>query len=194
MYIFKHRFYTILVNTVFRKESLHFASVVDDAKCIVVTRVCVCVCLSAAACPHYCTGPDVTWGSGRGCHLVVHYWADLQSVHGLRCYGNITRTRNVSEYMIVLALCLVDKRNQLSKDVVSCTTVNKTGWLALFTRRVVHKSAKDYQILLNSVKRFESDLITFRVSQTVSVCLSAAACLHYCTDPDVTWGVVGYAP
>jgi len=22
----------------------------------------------------------------------VHYWVDLQSVHGLRCYGNITRT------------------------------------------------------------------------------------------------------
>jgi len=95
--------------------------------------------------------------------LVVHYWADLQSVHGLRCYGNtrnawqspavirpahrtplalrmpaktplasdkidapaacatlsatrpfhfvyaagvVTRTRNVSEYMLVLALCL----------------------------------------------------------------------------------------
>jgi len=38
--------------------------------------------------------------------LVVHYWADLQSVHGLRCYGNITRTRNVSEYMLVLALYL----------------------------------------------------------------------------------------
>jgi len=51
---------------------LHFAWVVDDAKCIVVTRVCVCtcvmsVCLSAAACPHYCTDPDVTWWSGRGC-------------------------------------------------------------------------------------------------------------------------------
>ena len=41
----------------------------------------LCVCLSAAACPHYCTDPDVTWGSGRGCPLVVHYWADLQSVH-----------------------------------------------------------------------------------------------------------------
>jgi len=54
--------------------------------------VCLCVCLSAAACPHYCTDPDVTWGSGRGCPLVVHYWADSQSVHGLRCYGNITRT------------------------------------------------------------------------------------------------------
>ena len=50
------------------------------------------VCLSAAACPHYCTDPDVTWGSGRGCPLAVHYWADLQSVHRLRCYGNITRT------------------------------------------------------------------------------------------------------
>jgi len=37
----------------------------------------------------------------------VHYWTDLQSAHGLRCYGNIMQTRNVSEYMLVLALCLV---------------------------------------------------------------------------------------
>ena len=42
-----------------------------------------------------------------GCPLVVQYWADLQSVHGLRCHGNVTRTRNVSEYTLVLALCLV---------------------------------------------------------------------------------------
>jgi len=79
---------------------LHFAWVIDDVKCIVVTPVCVCVCvclsvcLSTAACPHYCMDTDVTWGSGRGCHLVVHYWADLQSVHRLRCDGSITRTRN----------------------------------------------------------------------------------------------------
>jgi len=33
--------------------------------------------------------PDVTLGNGRGCPLVVHYWADLQLVHGLRCYVNI---------------------------------------------------------------------------------------------------------
>ena len=51
------------------------------------------VCLSAAACPHYCTDPDVTWGNGRGCPLVLHYWADLQSVHGMRCYGNIMELR-----------------------------------------------------------------------------------------------------
>ena len=31
----------------------------------------LCVCLSAAACLHYCTDPDVTWGSGRGRPLVV---------------------------------------------------------------------------------------------------------------------------
>ena len=53
---------------------------------------CLSVCLSAAVRPHYCTDPDVTWEHGRDCHLVVHYWADLQSGHGLRCYGNITRT------------------------------------------------------------------------------------------------------
>jgi len=49
----------------------------DDAKCIVVdmwsrasvcVSVCVSVCLlSAAACPHYCTDPDATSRSGRGC-------------------------------------------------------------------------------------------------------------------------------
>jgi len=49
----------------------------------------------------------------------VHYRADLQSGHGLRCYGNITRTRNVSEYMLVLALCLVDS------IVVVMNTINK---------------------------------------------------------------------
>jgi len=70
-------------------------AVVDDTKCIVVTRVCLCmsVCLSVRGrTPTLLHGPDVTWRHGRGCPLVVHFWADLQSVHGLRCYGNITRT------------------------------------------------------------------------------------------------------
>jgi len=104
-------------------------------------------------------GPGCNLGEWSGMPLVVHYWADLQSVHGLRCYmatlskcvaersgnppgpphacrtrtlpaktpftgdnidapaacavpfrpycgGVVTRTRNVSEYMLVLALCL----------------------------------------------------------------------------------------
>jgi len=80
---------------------------VDDAKCIVVTRVRVSVCLSAAVRPHYCTDPDVTWGRGRGCHLVVHNWADLQSGYGLRCYSNITRTL---VYAGVRALLISDLR------------------------------------------------------------------------------------
>jgi len=60
--------------------------------CVVCVCLCMCVCLSAAACLHYSTDPDVAWRNGGGCLLVVHHWADLQSVHGLRCYGN---TRNV---------------------------------------------------------------------------------------------------
>jgi len=51
-------------------------------------RVCLSVCLSLAAFPHYCTDADVTWGNGRGapsCALL----GDLQSVHVFRCYDNI---------------------------------------------------------------------------------------------------------
>ena len=73
-----------------------------------VTLVCVsvCVCLSVRGhIPTLLHGPGCNLGSGRGCPLVVHYWADLQLVALL--YGNIARTRNVSEYMLVLALCLV---------------------------------------------------------------------------------------
>jgi len=53
--------------------------------------VCVSVCLSVCPSPHshYCTDPDVSWGNGRECPLVVHCLADLQSVHGFRCYDNI---------------------------------------------------------------------------------------------------------
>ena len=58
-------------------------------------RLCVCVCLSVCLSvrgrtPTLLHGPGCNLGRGRGCPLVVHYWADLQSVHGLRCYGNIT--------------------------------------------------------------------------------------------------------
>jgi len=35
----------------------------------------LCVCLSTDVHPHYCTDADVTWGRGRGCPLVVHYFA-----------------------------------------------------------------------------------------------------------------------
>jgi len=97
----------------------------------VCLSVCLCLCLSAAACLHYCTDPDVTWRSGRGCPLVVHYWADLQSGHELRCCGNITRTRNVSECMPVIALCLVangcwQKYEQSRDDVYAAMSADAT--------------------------------------------------------------------
>jgi len=136
----------------------------------VVTRVCVSVCvcvyLSAASCSHYCMDPDVTWGSGRGCPLVVHCWADLQSVIGARVallwqhnvnpsyyklastprYQDIVRARNVSE-CCVLAVCLV----------------------SLFGRPFVKQFALCYQ----TVARF-----------CLSVCLSV--CLSAC-DVGVLW-------
>ena len=66
---------------------LHFVRVVDDAKCIVVMRVCVSV---HGRMPTLLHRPGCNLGewSGRGCPLVVHYWADLQSAYGLHCYGN----------------------------------------------------------------------------------------------------------
>jgi len=99
--------------------------------------VCLCVCLSVRSrMPTLLHGPGCNLGSGRWCPLVVHYWADLQSMHGLRCYGNITRTRNVSEYMLVLALCLVLPLFSLCKDCgrpecsLSQTTVH-CSWYVL---------------------------------------------------------------
>jgi len=90
------------------KWSLHFAWVVDDAKCILVTRVCVFVCLfvcvSIFPLPHAHT--TVTWGNDRGCPLVVHCLADLQSVHGFRCYDHIAPNAKCQR-VLVLALCLI---------------------------------------------------------------------------------------
>ena len=40
-------------------------------------------------------------------------------MHGLHCYGTVKRTRNVSEYVLVLALCLVEDSHRLLKIVVA---------------------------------------------------------------------------
>jgi len=61
------------------------------------------VCLTLAAFPHYCTDPDVTWRNDKECRLVVHYWVDLQSVHGFHCYDSIAPN---AKYQRVL-VCLV---------------------------------------------------------------------------------------
>ena len=49
----------------------------------------LCVCLSVPRrIPTLLHGPGCNSGNGRDA-LVVHYWADLQSVHGIHCYDNI---------------------------------------------------------------------------------------------------------
>jgi len=41
--------------------------------------------------------------NGRGCPLVAHCWADLQSVHGFRCYDSIAPNAKFQQ-VLVLAL------------------------------------------------------------------------------------------
>ena len=99
-------------------------------------RLCVClsVCVSAAACPQYCMDPDVTWRSGRGCPLVVHYWADLQSMHGLRCYGNIRQT--------LLKVNYFRHRYGQSKSLAAC------GCKALMLTRTLTDRVKSVSITM----------------------------------------------
>jgi len=81
-------------------------------KCILVMAACVSVRCCMPNCPHYCMDPGASWGNGRRCPLVVHYWADLQSVHRFRCYENIAPNAKCQR-ALVLALCLVIVSNQL---------------------------------------------------------------------------------
>jgi len=59
----------------------------------------LCVCLSVPRrIPTLLHGPGCDLGNGRGCPLVVHYWADLQSVDGFRCYDNIHACKVIALY------------------------------------------------------------------------------------------------
>jgi len=62
----------------------------------------VCVCLSV---PHHIPtllyGPGCNLGgNGRGCHLVVHYLADLQLVHGFHRFDNIHVCKLIALYTV----------------------------------------------------------------------------------------------
>jgi len=60
----------------------------------------LCVCVSLAAFAHYCTDPGVTWGM-VGVPLVVRCWADMQSVHGFRCYDNIAPNAKCQRVLVL---------------------------------------------------------------------------------------------
>jgi len=80
--------------------------------------VCLSVCLSLTAFPHYCTDPDVTWGNITGCPLVVCCWADLQSVHGFRCYDNI----HVCKLIALYTANAYSAAREMSASAYTCST------------------------------------------------------------------------
>jgi len=103
----------------------------------VATAVCVSLCVSTclSACPlphsHTKTGPDISWGNGRGCPLAVHDWAYLQSVHGFVADNIAPNTK--CQRLLVLALCLasllgtmVSKRPM---NVLLSSAYNITGYV-----------------------------------------------------------------
>jgi len=54
--------YVVFLRSTYVVFIIFRVSRMDDAKCTLATRVC----LSAVVFPHYCTGPDVTWGMVGG--------------------------------------------------------------------------------------------------------------------------------
>ena len=56
--------------------------------------------------------------------VVVHYWADLQSVHRFGCYGNIRAKCEMSARTLVLAVWLVEHYHQGYVNAVYSTGAN----------------------------------------------------------------------
>jgi len=142
------------------------------------------VCLSVSVrgrMPTLLHGAGYNFKNGRGCLLVVRYWADLHSVHGLRCYDNIARTQNVTFclYSLCAWLCYYPDRSGTVYRVTACCTKNLTHtseiWLSTahssrwsFTREqiiqtptcdtTVHKGQKDVTMATNfGAKNMESN-------------------------------------
>ena len=74
----------------------------------------------------------------------MQYWADLQSMHGLRCYDNM-RTNAKCQRVLVLALCLVYRRARMS--LPSQQTDRRTGAILCTvqsSRRLIAETFDDW--------------------------------------------------
>jgi len=74
--------------------------------------VCVCVCACVCVCLSACLSARRIWEVGAAGWPVTGGVVNITAAAwtpGFQWWrsGNITRTQNVSEYMLVLALCLV---------------------------------------------------------------------------------------
>jgi len=135
-----------------------------------VTRDCRCV--SAAAFPHYCTDPDVTWGNGMECPLVVHFWADLQSMHGFRCYDdNIARTRNISEclYSLYAWFQSLSSRAKCQRCIDVKSHIARNGNDLITLLQYDHKLCKTSDIIYSAsfwVEQYWKDIKTWWEGRT----------------------------
>jgi len=104
--------------------------------------VCLCVCLSVPRrIPTLLHGSGCKLRNGMGCPLVVHYWADLQSVHGFRCFDNIAQNAksqrllySLYAWFIIVRLTLAVKFfNRSAQYFIQLVTSLKVCILAKFT-------------------------------------------------------------
>jgi len=63
---------------------------------------------------------------------VVHYWADLQSVHGLHCYDNTEWTQNVSECRAMPGLYFAPLFHAYEVDAVDDEKVNQQNVVTFY--------------------------------------------------------------
>jgi len=88
--------------------------------CIGHSRLCVCLSLPRCI-PTLLHGPRCNLGNGRGRPLVMHFWADVQSVHGCRCYDNI-------HVCMLMALYMANAYSAEREMSASACTCPMAGW------------------------------------------------------------------
>ena len=84
-------------------------------------RLCACLTVPRHI-PTLLHGPGFLLGNGRGCPLVVYYWADLQSVHGFRCYDNA----HVCKLIALYSANACSAEREMSASAYTCCMAGHT--------------------------------------------------------------------
>ena len=107
----------------------------------------------------------------------MHYWVDLQSVHGFHCCDNIALRLFAVHACTRMPGCAVLGGFAISAWVSGVLVLT----LCLVTFRVSHRRCEMYDLYVGHVRLF--------VCLCLSLCRLVALCPHYmyCTDPDVIW-------
>ena len=90
----------------------------------------MCVCVSVCLC--VCPSPHAhTTARARMCPLVVHYWADLQLVHGFRCYDNIAPNANCQRvlYLFTQSYSLPAMAEESTCASRQASSLKSRGWV-----------------------------------------------------------------